>query len=726
MPELNQPQRGLVGRAFRWLWNEPLACVFLGLVCLVVLFYVEEDWRGKRAWLKCKRELEAKGAVLTWDAYIPPEVPDSQNIFKAPKMMDWFGRRGPNELTGLLNVQSLSRYAAQSNSSPFAQISIISTGVPPPSCDLLLRYDPPFLTWATPPDNLTNSTSGSSTLIPLIVLEQVALTAAITNLARAAGINYFLDPEVTSPRFTAQGQPVAEAIVSMRWTDVTAREALVDLLNHYGLRLLDNPRVGLARIVVRKSTDPQVYVDPALREKLRSLVRQSLWLGTNDRQTLVVTGAQNLLFVAHRPSAPPIPGSIVAVAAKVPSTTEINEFFPRGLIESVAPGSGRARAEATGTNSFNLFLNPPSFYTAADYLAWSDQFEPAFQLIRDALKRPVARIEGDYHQPFLMPIPNFIAVRTISQMLSQRVQCHLLLDEPEKAVRDLALLGDLGHLLHGDAAGRPLTLVAAMIDVAVTGLYVATFAEGLRLHAWTPAQLATIQAQLEQVNLPRLVLRAFQQERAGVCRTFELGWNSDLLNRSFSSSGSSTGIWDKFKEPTFLFFTFAPRGWAYQNMVTTARLEERMIASFDPNRNMIAPRQLDQATREVDRTLHHPAPDTMLASVAIPNYTRAWQTMARTQTSANQAVVVCALERYRLTHGGYPENLAALVPDYIAKLPLDIIDGQPLRYSRTANGRFLLYSIGWNEKDDGGKLWREENGAINYSKGDWVWRIPLN
>src|SRR5476651_1430493 len=51
------------------------------LATLVAIFYTEEDWRGKRAWENCKRELEAKGAVLDWNKYIPPPVPDDQNFF---------------------------------------------------------------------------------------------------------------------------------------------------------------------------------------------------------------------------------------------------------------------------------------------------------------------------------------------------------------------------------------------------------------------------------------------------------------------------------------------------------------------------------------------------------------------------------------------------------------------------------------------------------------------
>ena len=56
------------------------------LATLIAIFYAEEDWRGKRAWENCKRELEAKGMVLDWDKFIPPPVPDDQNFFKAPKM----------------------------------------------------------------------------------------------------------------------------------------------------------------------------------------------------------------------------------------------------------------------------------------------------------------------------------------------------------------------------------------------------------------------------------------------------------------------------------------------------------------------------------------------------------------------------------------------------------------------------------------------------------------
>ncbi|HEY4952503.1 MAG TPA: hypothetical protein VII71_03850, partial [Verrucomicrobiae bacterium] len=75
-----------------WRIVRRILIVLAVVVTLIAIFYTEEDWRGKRAWENCKRELEAKGAVLDWDKFIPPPVPDDQNFFKAPKMAEWFVR----------------------------------------------------------------------------------------------------------------------------------------------------------------------------------------------------------------------------------------------------------------------------------------------------------------------------------------------------------------------------------------------------------------------------------------------------------------------------------------------------------------------------------------------------------------------------------------------------------------------------------------------------------
>ncbi|MBU6402095.1 MAG: hypothetical protein KGS61_17390, partial [Verrucomicrobia bacterium] len=62
------------------------------LASLVALFYAEENWRGHRAWQRCKSELEAKGEVLDWSAYVPKRVPEAENMMRVPLVESLFVR----------------------------------------------------------------------------------------------------------------------------------------------------------------------------------------------------------------------------------------------------------------------------------------------------------------------------------------------------------------------------------------------------------------------------------------------------------------------------------------------------------------------------------------------------------------------------------------------------------------------------------------------------------
>ncbi len=63
----------------------------------------------------------------------------------------------------------------------------------------------------------------------------------------------------------------------------------------------------------------------------------------------------------------------------------------------------------------------------------------------------------------------------------------------------------------------------------------------------------------------------------------------------------------------------------------------------------------------------------------------------------------CAIERWRLAHGGsLPPSLGTLVPEYLAAVPEDPMDGKPLKFRPLAQG-YVVYSIGEDGTDDGGK-----------------------
>lgn len=75
-------------------------------------------------------------------------------------------------------------------------------------------------------------------------------------------------------------------------------------------------------------------------------------------------------------------------------------------------------------------------------------------------------------------------------------------------------------------------------------------------------------------------------------------------------------------------------------------------------------------------------------------------------------ITACAIERYRLAHGDWPHDLAVLVPAYLTEIPRDPVDGEPLRFTRTADG-VRIYSIGNDKTDNEGQLCRKSSGDTN-------------
>jgi hypothetical protein len=578
----------------RWLFAA--AC----LATLIGLFYAVEDWRGRRAWEQCRRELEAKGAVLDWNALIPAPVPDEQNIFKAPKMAEWFVRSSWTEaLSGALSKSSNAiapfalapGWGAKKSSVPPTEVEIVPAGGPLPSgkADAVLQFD-----------------------------DAAARTEAGRLLLQSLG-------------------PCLRAA----WGDM----------------------------------------------------------------------------VIARPLDQIKPLKLVLRFEKAPSLKEIEEFLPGSPLPRTfwdLSDPKDFQVTPAGSNVFRISLKS-SVFSAADYLSASEPAVPDLDVLRKSLERPCVRMDGDYQRPFERPIPDFVRMRKVAQTLSERAQCYLLLGQPEAAWHELALVREMCHMLEAKPASTCPTLVEAMIDVAITGLYTSIIQDGLRLRVWQEPELVAIQRQLADINLLPLVRAAFNAERAASCRTFETTSPSEL-KKLFSFGSGQAGLWDKLKDPIFLLLTFAPRGWIYQNMCVGAPMEQKILDGFEVSEDRILPGKLESIASTVGVASWRRSPYSFLAARAMPNFVKASQTMARNQTLVHEAYIACGLERYRLAHGQYPETLEALVPQFAEKLPHDIIGGQPLMYHRTAEGRFVLYSVGWNGKDDGGVPGK----AVD--EGDWVWQ----
>ena len=452
------PAGGVFARFFRWrfCWRVMRRCLFV-VACLATLtglFYAVEDWRGKRAWEKCRRELEAKGEVLDWNAYIPAPVPDDQNIFKAPKMAEWFVKAS------------------------FAEAF--------PGKD-------------SKPDN------------------------------------------AAAPFRLAPGQDAKNGPVLVAEVDVVPPGAPLP--------------AGKADTVLR-------FDDTAAREQAAKLLRENL--GPCAR------GVWGGVILARLPDQIK-PVQLVLQADTVPTAQALAEFFPGSAVPYTTWNSSDPhdfQVVPAGTNTFQVSLKL-SENTPADYLARSQSAVPDLDVLRQALERPRVRMDGDYEQPFVGPVAHFVRFRTVAQLLAQRAQCHLLLGQPEAAWHELKLARDLCRMLAQPPESKGTLLVPAMIDAAISGLYVAIIQDGLRLRVWREPQLAAMQQQLQDINLLLELRGAMNVERAACCHTIETTPRAEL-ETLFSGGDKTKGLWDKLQNPRALFVALCPRGWLYQNMCALA------------------------------------------------------------------------------------------------------------------------------------------------------------
>lgn len=105
-----------------------------------------------------------------------------------------------------------------------------------------------------------------------------------------------------------------------------------------------------------------------------------------------------------------------------------------------------------------------------------------------------------------------------------------------------------------------------------------------------------------------------------------------------------------------------------------------------------------------------------LISLLLPSVTQVYRAEGSAIQRMHNLELAFALTAWRNEHDSYPESLGMLAPKYIAEIPIDHFNGQPLKYDRLGEG-YRFYSVGRNEKDDEGRTFDE--GA-----DDLVVRMP--
>jgi hypothetical protein len=372
----------------------------------------------------------------------------------------------------------------------------------------------------------------------------------------------------------------------------------------------------------------------------------------------------------------------------------------------------------TNTEELGIFLVAPEPQTPAkDVLFTLSKFDATVEQMRQASERPYARMPLDYQDGIerakgLLPI--LAEWKRCTQLLQLRASAELADGQNAKALDDIKLL-----LRLDDSIRNPPFLISELVRMAILQYTLHPIWEGLAERKWSEEQMVALDADLAKMDFLADYEIAMRGELALSIASIEnLRHTRELIS---SKPDGNSLITNKL--------TFAPSAFFYQNELAFARMSQQWILPLvDANLRVVSPKAIAAVSAEMKHYSYYKA----LAVMEIPALDKAAKWFAIAQTQIDLAKVAIALERYRLAHGEYPATLVALAPQFIAKLPRDIIGGpppqgsgatsQPLHYRRTDDGKFVLYSVGWNEKDDGGTVALEGGRFVDFDKGDWVWK----
>lgn len=370
------------------------------------------------------------------------------------------------------------------------------------------------------------------------------------------------------------------------------------------------------------------------------------------------------------------------------------------------------------TNYFPVAKAPQS--PAEDVLLALGRFNENRQLLIASCSRPHARFWANYDDGPGMLVPHLARLKASAQYLSLHANAALKAGDRATAIEDLK-----AALRLVNSVRREPTLIAQLVRIAALQIALEPVWEGLADRQWTDADLGVIEGELGKLDFLADYQSAMRAERNGC----EL-WAVDYIRKAgiggldeFGDSSQGTAS-DEFEKPlAAALFGLIPAGWFDQNRLSLCRLQENyLLPVVNVGQRVVSPAVAAQGEAALARLRRRPYD--FFSTMLMPALARSCEKFAYGQTAVDLARVACALERYRLASGQFPDTLDALAPKFIPTLPHDVINGQPLKYRRTDDGRFVLYSVGWNETDDGGNVGFGKSGNLDISKGDWAWRYP--
>jgi hypothetical protein len=408
------------------------------------------------------------------------------------------------------------------------------------------------------------------------------------------------------------------------------------------------------------------------------------------------------------------------------------EAVTKGYIPQPKPSQGANLGIAVDMKAWADWLrtddSPPSSGNAArDVLAALSKNDSLISELALGLSRPGSQWTPAWKTrelpPFLFSIalPQYSAIQGLTPMLILRSAAAARVGDAAKAHECLLIAIRLNEA----NLGEPF-LIGTLVSCGCTYMISNAVWELCNAHSGTAEDFRRLQEGLSRFDCQKSFLYAERGELAG-------GVNAAEFLKRTKDAGLVLG---PFASPQVIrnvsiALHFIPEGWFDANTATLAQWDFDYF--IKPLRDAGLPellakrKELETLVTGHTNQLPYRHLDEIVALTAIRVASSVTSKVVYTQCLVNEAIAACALERYRIEHGSYPDTLEAVNRAGERRIPLDVISEKAMGYRKTADGRYALWCVGFDGKDDGGKrvLDKDNPERTRFSDpkyvGDWVW-----
>lgn len=375
--------------------------------------------------------------------------------------------------------------------------------------------------------------------------------------------------------------------------------------------------------------------------------------------------------------------------------------------------------------------------------AWLEQNAKPMALIVEASKRTryyspyIARHEGILLEE--LPLPTVVNLRELARAFSCRAMLRVKDGRIEEAWQDVHACHRLGRL-----GGQAATLVEWLVSVAVHHIVRETDAALAHYGHLSAEQANRFCAELQR--LPPLVLVVEKIDFTDRCQTLDAASlmareGIEAIHRLSDEVQKTKPLTAEERETSLAMAalvdwdeTLRVANHWYDRAVEAARKPTRAersaaLGRLDEDIKALgASAKMDiigaALTLGLSSRMNGRFIGKLFVVLMVPANGAAVDASDRLIVLNEMSRTVFALAAYRAEHKEYPENLADLAPRYLPAVPNDLFAGAPLHYRREASG-YVLYSVGRNGKDDGGRDYREPHSAGSSPPDDEVIRMPV-